>query len=150
AVTRPEHEGRDVVAFEGQLDRVDGHLDVRRVLAGRAHALRDLDQLDLVAGQHPPVVGEAGPVGVGPAHDDPPALGEGVGDGSEVEDAATERLTGADREVLVVEEQRDALVVGRHGARDYARTIGTSSGQPGTFAPALAIRTGARLTGRGR
>ena len=88
AVAGAEHEGRDVVTLEAQLDRVDRHLDVGGVLAHHAHALGDLDELDVVAGEHAPVVLEAGPVGVGPPHDDPAPLGERVGDGPEVERAA--------------------------------------------------------------
>ena len=50
AVAGAEHERGDVVALEAELDRVDRHLDVGRVLADHAHALRHLDQLDLVDG----------------------------------------------------------------------------------------------------
>ena len=114
AVAGADHERRDVVAFERQLDGVDGHLDVGGVLAGAAHPLRDLDQLDLMAGEQPPVVVERRPVGVGPPDHHPPALGEGVGDGPEVERRHAEPLARADGEVLVVEEQGDPFVVGYH------------------------------------
>ena len=113
AVAGAEHERGDVVAFERELDRVDRHLDVGRVLAHHAHALGHLDELDLVAGEHPPVFLEVRPVGVGPAHDDAAPLGEGVGDGPEVERAA-QRVARADGEVLVVEKERDTFVVAGH------------------------------------
>jgi hypothetical protein len=116
AVAGAEHERRDVFALEAQLDRVDGHLDVGRVLAHRAHALRDLDELDLVPGELAAVVGEARPVGVRAPYDDPTAFRERVGDRSEVEVGPAERFARADGEVLVVEEQRDAFVVGGHAA----------------------------------
>ena len=92
AVAGAEHERRDVVALERQLDRVDGHLDVGRVLADRAHALRDLDQLDVMARQLAAILGEPRPVGVRAAHDDPAALGERIGDRAEVERARTDAL----------------------------------------------------------
>ena len=111
AVARAEHEGGDVVALERQLDRVDRHLDVGRVLAHHAHLLRDLDQLDVVARQLATILAEARPVGIGTAHDDPAPFGERVGDGPEVERRAAHLLPRADREVLVVEEQRDAFFV---------------------------------------
>ena len=85
AVAGAEHEGGDVVALEAQLDRVDRHLDVGRVLADRAHPLGDLDELDLVAGEHAAVVVEVRPVGVGPADDHASPLRERVGDRPEVE-----------------------------------------------------------------
>src|SRR5262249_44284111 len=62
AVTGPEHEGRDVVAFEAQFDGIDGHLDVRRVLADQPHPLRYLDELDLVTREHPAIGVKARPV----------------------------------------------------------------------------------------
>ena len=76
-----------------------------------AHALRDLDELDLVAREHAPVLVEARPVGVGAPHDDPSPLGERVGDRPEVEDRQMQLLPRADREVLVVEEECDAFFV---------------------------------------
>jgi hypothetical protein len=115
AVAGAEHERRDVVALEAELDRVDRHLDVGRVLADHAHALGDLDELDLVAGEHAPVLLEVRPVGVGAPDDDPPSLGKRVGDRPEVERTA-ESITGADREVLVVEEERNSFVVAGHCA----------------------------------
>ncbi len=111
AVAGPEHEGGDVVALEAQLDRVDGHLDVGRVLADRSHTLRDLDELDVVAGEHAPVLVEARPVGVRAPDHHPSPLGERIGNGPEVELLQMELLLGADREVLVVEEQCDAFFV---------------------------------------
>jgi hypothetical protein len=50
-----------------------------------------------------------------------------VGDRAEVERAHAEAVARADREVLVIEEQRDALVVGYHG------------GQRGTLPPVRRI-----------
>ena len=60
-----------------------------------------------------PVVVEAGPVGVRTPYDDTAAGGECIGDRPEVEWSAAERFARADREVLVVEEQRDALLLVR-------------------------------------
>ena len=65
----------------------------------------------------PSVLVERRPVGVRPARHHPAALGQRVGDRAEVERAHPEAVAGADREVLVVEEQRDALVVGDHGGQ---------------------------------
>ncbi len=109
AVAGAEHERGDVVALEAELDRVDGHLDVGRVLADAAHALRDLDQLHVVAREHAPVFVEAGPVGVGPADHHPPPFRQRIGDRAEVELAQVELFPRPDREVLVVEEQCDAF-----------------------------------------
>ncbi len=111
AVAGTEHERGDVVALEAQLDRVDRHLDVGCVLADRAHPLRDLDQLDVMAGEHAPVLVETRPVRVRPANDDASPLGERIGYGPEVELLQVELLLGADREILVVEEQGDAFFV---------------------------------------
>ena len=116
AVAGAEHERRDVVTLERELDGVDRHLDVGRVLADHAHALRDLDELDVVARELAPILREARPVGVGAAYDDPAPFGERVGDRAKVERARAARFPRADGEVLVVQEQRDAfLVVSGHG-----------------------------------
>ena len=117
AVARTQDERRDVVALEAELDCVDSHLDVGRVLADRSHPLRDLDQLDVVAGEHTSVFVETRPVGVRAADDDPTAFGERVGDRPEVEHAQLKLFPRADREVLVVEEQCDPLFVVGHAAR---------------------------------
>jgi hypothetical protein len=113
-VAGADRERGDEPALQRQLHGVDGELDVRGVLARGAHPLRDLDELDLRAGQQPAVLVEVGPVGVGAADHDPPALGQRVGDRTEVERRDAEPVAGPDRQVLVVEEQRDALVVAGH------------------------------------
>ena len=122
AVAGTQDEGRDVVALEAELDRVNSHLDVGRVLTDRTHPLRDLDQLDVVAGQHAPVFVEPRPVGVGPPHDDPSPLGERVGNRPKVEHVQMKLFPRADREVLVVEEQCDPLFVVGHAVETISAT----------------------------
>ena len=114
AVPGADHERRDVVALERHLQRVDRELDVGRVLAHRAHPLGDLDQLDVAAREHPAVLIEVRPVGVGLASDHPSALGQGVQHGPEVELHAVQALPRADGQVLVVQEQGDAFFLGFH------------------------------------
>lgn len=109
-----DNEGGDVVPLESHLQGVDGHLDVCRVLADGPHPLRDLDQFDVVLGEHPSIVVEHRPVGVGLAGDHPPPLRQRVCDRFEVELAAPHRLPGADGEVFVVEEEGNAFVVWYH------------------------------------
>src|SRR5262249_6596313 len=108
-------EGRHVVADERELDRVDRHLDVGGILAHGAHPLRHLDQLDVGPGEHPPVLVEVGPVRIRPPDHDSPPLGQGVGDRTYIEGHAPEGLAGADGEVLVAREQRDAILVVHSG-----------------------------------
>jgi hypothetical protein len=110
-VAGSDHERGDVVAFECQLDGVDRHLDVGGVLADRPHPLGDLDQLDVVAGEHAPVLVEHRPVGVGLADHHPAPFGQGVGDRLEIEGVPS-GFSGSDRQVLVVQEQGDAFVIG--------------------------------------
>ena len=114
AVARADHEGGDVLALERHLQRVDRQLDVGGVLARGAHPLRDLDQLDVMTGQGAPVLVEVGPVRVGLACDHPPAFGEGVQHRSKIELHAPQVVAGADRQVLVVQEQGDPFFEGIH------------------------------------
>src|SRR5690606_17268506 len=111
AVAGADDERRDVVADERQLHGVDRHLDVGGVLAGRAHPLGHLDELDVRAGQHPPVLVEVGPVGIRPPHHHAAPLGEGVADGPQVEEHAAEVLPRPEGEVLVVQEECDPVLV---------------------------------------
>ena len=113
-VAGADRERGDEAALVGELDGVDGHLDVGRVLPRAPELLRDLDQLDLGAGEQPAVLVEVRPVRVRPPRHHPPALGQRVGDRAEVERGHAEAVARPDREVLVVEEQRDALVVVDH------------------------------------
>ena len=73
--------------------------------------LRDLDQLDLRAGEQAAVVGEEGPVRVGAPGQHASAFGQRVCDQPELERRHTQPVAGPDGQVLVVEEQRDAFVV---------------------------------------
>ncbi|WP_412740580.1 hypothetical protein [Krasilnikovia sp. MM14-A1259] len=57
------------------------------------------------AGEHPPVLVEVRPVGVCPAYDHPPAFGDRIGDGPQLERHAAEVVTNTQRQILVVEEQ---------------------------------------------
>ncbi len=108
-VSGADDEGGDVVALEGDLDGIDSHLDVGGVLSARPHPLRDLDQLDVASGELLPGVSEHPPVGIRlPAHH-PPPLGQGVGDGLEVELHPAQCFSGSDCQVLEVDEQGDAL-----------------------------------------
>ena len=115
AIARADHERGDVVALERHLERVDGELDVGRVLAGRAHPLRDLDQLDLAPGEHPPVLVEVRPVRVSLARDHPAPFGEGVEHRTQIELRA-DVVASADRQVFVIQEERDSFFVGIHPA----------------------------------
>ncbi len=124
AVARADHERRDVVALERHLHRVDGHLDVARVLARGAHALRDLDQLDLPAREHAAVLVEGRPVRVRLAGDHPAALGERIEHRLEIERQAAEGVPRPDGQVLVVQEERDPFLVGVHGATLVGTRVG--------------------------
>ena len=70
--------------------------------------MRYLYQLDMGPGQGPAILVEVRPVGVRPPCHHPPALGERIGDRTEVE-RPTELVARSEREILVVEEQRDPL-----------------------------------------
>ena len=83
-------------------------------LRDRTHPLRDLDQLDVAAREHPAVLIEVRPVRVGLAGDHPSALGQGVQHGPQVELHAVQALPRTDGQVLVVQEQGDAFFLGFH------------------------------------
>ena len=102
-VTGPDDKGGDVVALQGQFDRIDGQLDVSGVLANGTHPLRDLDQFHVIAREHAPVLVEHPPVGIRLSRDHPAALGECIGNWFEVEGRPIQGVTGTDRQVLVVE-----------------------------------------------
>jgi hypothetical protein len=70
--------------------------------------LRYLYQLDMGPGQGPAILVEVRPVGVRPPCHHPPALGERIGDRPEV-GRPTELVARPEREILVVEKQRDPL-----------------------------------------
>src|SRR5699024_11675291 len=108
AVTGAHHEGGDVVALEGDLDRIDHHLDVGGVLAGHAHPLGHLDQLDLVTGQGTPVLIEEGPDGVRAAHHGAAAHGERIGDQSVDEVRASQAVTAAESESVEIQDDDNA------------------------------------------
>src|SRR5699024_4002805 len=114
-VAGADHEGGDVVAFEGHLDGLDHHIDVGGVLAGGAHPLGHLGQFHLVAGQRTAVLVEVGPVGIGAAHHHASADGERIGDGTEVEGHPAQVLPRPQREVLVVDEYGQTIF-GVHAA----------------------------------
>ena len=109
AVTRHDHERRHEIARECELHRVDRHLDVRGVLAHTVGALRDLDQLDVRIHHAAPVLTEEVPVGVGASNDQASPLGERVGQRLRVEAQAD--AARADRDVLVVDEDREPFLV---------------------------------------
>src|SRR6266542_3055592 len=111
-VAGADHEGRHEAALVGQLHGVDRQLDVGGVLAHRAGALRDVDQLAVVLDQRASIVGEQRPVRVRAAGDHAAALGERFHDRPDVEGPAD--LARTEHEVLVVDEQCDAFLVGRH------------------------------------
>ena len=111
AVTSADHDRRHEVALKGQLECIDHHLDVSRVLAAGPHALGYLDQFDLMAGQVSTIVIEVRPVRIGPPVDDPATFSHGPGNRTEVEAGNAEVLAGADGKVLVVDEERYAFLV---------------------------------------
>ncbi len=137
AVAGAEHERGDVVPLEGQLQGVDGHLDVGGVLARGAHALRYVDELDVRSGEHPAVLVEVRPVGVRPTHHHPPPLGERVGDRPQVERHAAEVVARTERQVLVVKEQGDALFLIHAGQRTPAAGVGEQPGAHRSSGPWL-------------
>src|SRR5690606_19436360 len=114
-VASSNDEGGDVLPFETEFDGVYRELDVGRVLARGPHTLGNLDEFDVASGKGTPFLSPLDPVGVGPADDDPAALGQGVGDRLEVERDAD--LAGADREVVEVEKERDPFFVAGHARR---------------------------------
>src|SRR4029453_5757337 len=103
-IARDQRERVDVRLPIGQIEGIDDHPDVRRVLAAVAR-LGDVDELDGPFVERALVLGEAIPVGVSPPHDDLALLEESLQDQLELE-LLVLRFLYAAGDVLEVHEHR--------------------------------------------
>jgi hypothetical protein len=112
-----------------EVHRVHDHADVRRVLTG-IPALRDVDELDRRFVEFPLVLAVAGPVRVGLLEDDPALFDQPLEHEVDVE-LLVLCITGAERDVLEVDEEREALLDRRPARKNRNRAVGNGSGNGG-------------------
>ena len=101
-VTGANDKRRNIFPFEGELDRIDRHLDVCGVFTTATHLLGDVGEFDLMTGEHATVFVEVRPVRVGLSHNDASPLGKSVGNVGKIE-GHTQVLASTNSKVLVVE-----------------------------------------------